>query len=97
MSAARQGDALGQVVSWAMWEQRLTSAGQQMTSRGWALHVTEQLEMPSGDVAWSGTLAYRDRVVATVEQSGAGGAPLIRWGLVFGPDAGRAGPPPPPP
>ena len=52
-----------------------------MTSRGWALHVTEQLEMPSGDVAWSGTLAYRDRVVATVEQSGAGGAPLIRWGL----------------
>lgn len=81
MSAARQGDALGQVVSWAMWEQRLTSAGQQMTSRGWALHVTEQLEMPSGDVAWSGTLAYRDRVVATVEQSGAGGAPLIRWGL----------------
>ena len=75
------GDALGQVLSWSQWEQRLSTAGQQMTGLGWALHVTDQTEMPGGDVAWTATLAHRDRVVATVEQHGDGGAPLIRWGL----------------
>ena len=52
-----------------------------MTGLGWALHVTDQTEMPGGDVAWTATLAHHDRVVATVEQHGDGGAPLIRWGL----------------
>lgn len=63
------------------WEQRTLVAGHRMAQLGWMLHVTDQTEMPSGGVAWVATLAYRDRVVAVVEQHGAGGAPLIRWGV----------------
>ena len=66
------------------WEQRTLTAGVRMAGLGWTMHVTQQLEMPSGEVAWTGTLAHHDRIAATVEQRGDGGGPLIRWGLGAG-------------
>lgn len=62
------------------WQARAEAAGQRMARQGWAMHVTSQVDLPSGDVAWSATLAHHGSVVGLVEQAGGGGAPLIRWG-----------------
>lgn len=58
---------------------RIHDAGRQMAALGWSVHVTHQMMMGTGLVAWTADLAHRGQPVATIDDHGTGGAPLVRF------------------
>ena len=59
---------------------RIDAAGRAMADLGWAVHVTDQIPMRTGLIAWTATLSHHGHPVAGIEDHGAGGAPVIRFG-----------------